>query len=119
MGIDEIADEVTPEQTAKLASILETKWTRLVEDSNKLREELDAARIAGDILQKDADYWHARALAAELRGDKHWADMDFMLQQWHKLSAQCAEVNRTIKRGVLGELPAPETPPGVVVFNRN
>jgi hypothetical protein len=113
-------EEITNDETAKVAGILETKWARMVDDNNKLQEELEAAKLAADILQKDADYWHARALAAEARGDKHWADMDFMLQQWNKLRAQCLEVDKTIKRGIL---PLPESelvekPPSVVVFNR-
>lgn len=116
-------DEVTPEETGKIAGILETKWTRMVDDNDKLREELEAVRIAADILQKDTDYWHERALRAEARGDKFWADMDFMLQQWNKFRAQCFEVDRVIKKGVLGQeaLPAPadDPPPSVVVFNRN
>jgi len=114
-------DSVTPEETGKIAGILEAKWGRMVDDNNKLTEELEAARVANDILQKDIDYWHDRALRAEARGDKFWADMDFMLQQWNKLRAQCVEVDRTIKRGILGTeaLPPPDDPPPkVVVFNR-
>lgn len=111
--------EITPEETGKIAGILETKWARMVDDLNKTKEELEAARVAADILQRDADYWHDRALKAEARGDKHWADMDFMLQTWNKLGAMYIEVNKTIKKGVLGELPSPEDkPPSVVVFNR-
>jgi hypothetical protein len=116
-------EAINNEDTAKVAGILEAKWSRMVDDNNKLTEELDAARVAADILQKDCDYWHDRALRAEARGDKFWADMDFMLQQWNKLRAQCAEVDRTVKRGILGqfELPAPidDPPPSAVVFNRN
>jgi hypothetical protein len=97
-------ESVTNEETGKIAGILETKWARMVNDKNKVEEALEAANVARDILQKDCDYWHERALAAEARGDKFWAEMDFMLQQWNKLQAQCMEVDRTIKRGLL---PAP------------
>ncbi len=115
------AEEITNDETQKVAGILETKWARMVDDNNKQREELEAARVANDILQKDTDYWHDRALRAEARGDKFWADMDFMLQQWNKLRAQCFEVDRTIKRGILqaDALPPPDDPlPSVVAFNR-
>ncbi len=118
-------DDITSDETRKIAGILETKWERLVDDNNKLREELEAARVANDILQKDTDYWHDRALRAEARGDKFWADMDFMLQQWNKLRAQCFEVDRTIKRGILqadttgGYITPPnDPPPSVAAFNR-
>lgn len=117
-----IAD-VTPEETGKIAGILETKWARMVADNLQLKEELEAQTVRADIVQKDCDYWHDRCLAAESRGDKFWADMDFMLQQWNKLRAQCVEVDRTIKRGILTPpeaLPSPDDPPpSVVVFNRN
>jgi hypothetical protein len=115
-------DSITNDETGKLAGILETKWTRMVDDNNKLDEELKAARLQTEIMQKDVDYWHDRALKAELRGDKYWAEMDFMLQQWNKLRAQCIEVDRTIKHGLLAkdELPLQsEKMPSVVVFNRN
>jgi len=115
-------EEITNAETQKVAGILETKWGRMVDDNNKLTEELAAQTVRGDIVQKDCDYWHARALQAEARGDKFWADMDFMLQQWNKLRAQCVEVDRTIKRGILTPpeaLPSPDDPPpSVVVFNR-
>jgi hypothetical protein len=116
-------EDITPEETGRIAGILETKWARMVNDTNKLREELEAARVAAEILQKDAGYWHDRALVAEARGDKHWADMDFMLQQWNKLRAQCIEVDRMIKRGILAPqtdtLASSDDPiPRVVVFNR-
>jgi len=114
-------ETVTNEETGRIAAILEAKWQRMVADYDKRGEELEAANTARDILQKDADYWHARALAAEARGDKFWADMDFMLQQWNKLRAMCFEVDKTIKKGVLGpgELPPPnDAPPSVVVVNR-
>ena len=120
MSLDEV--EITPQQTGKLAGILETKWDRMVADNTQLKEELEAQTVRADIVQKDCDYWHARALQAEARGDKFWADMDFMLQQWNKLRAQCVEVDRTIKRGILTSpeaLPAPDDPPpSAVVFNR-
>ena len=114
-------DGITNDETGKLAGILEAKWVRMVDDNNKLDEELKAARLQIDIMQKDVDYWHDRALKAETRGDKFWAEMDFMLQQWNKLRAQCIEVDRTIKRGLLAkdEQPQPnEKMPSVVVFNR-
>jgi hypothetical protein len=117
--------DITNDETGKIASILETKWARMVEDNHKLTEELESEKVARDILQKDADYWHSRALSAEARGDKYWAEMDFMKQQWNKLRAQCFEVDRTIERGVLGAkvtalaAPIDDPPPKVVVFNRD
>ena len=117
-------ESITNDETGKIAGILETKWTRMVDDHNKLKEELSAAHVRADILQADCDYWHKRALTAEARGDKHWADMDFMLKQWNKLRAQCIEVDRVVKQGILApqieKLAAPnDPPPSVVVFNRH
>jgi hypothetical protein len=96
--------EITNEETQKVAGILEAKWARMVSDNTQLKEELEAQTVRADIVQKDCDYWHARALEAEARGDHFWASMDFMQQQFNKMLAQCIEVDRTIKRGILTPL---------------
>lgn len=114
-------DEITVEETAKIAGILETKWNRLVTDHNKLKQELEAANLKSEMLQKDTEFWHQRALRAEARADQHWAEADFMAQEWERMLAQAMEVRSRIKSGILevAALPAPGGSTPSVVYEQN
>jgi hypothetical protein len=93
--------EITDEETAKIAGILEAKWARKVQDMQKLEKELKSVTIQLSSARKEAEYWHGRCLEAEERGDVHWASADYMQQQWDALFAQAFEVREAVKTGII------------------
>ena len=94
-------ENITDEETAKIAGILEAKWARKVADMQNLEEQLKSMTIREESARKEAMYWHERCLAAETRGDTHWASADYMQRQWDSLFAQASEVREAIATGII------------------
>lgn len=84
-------EEITTEETAKIAGILEAKWTQTDADKTRFKAEAELLRTALDIMTGDRDYWRGRAEAGERERDEARASEEYMLQQWLKINAIAAE----------------------------
>ena len=116
-------DEITSEETGKMAGILEAKWTQTDADKLRFKAEAESLRTALDIMTNDRDYWRHRAEVGELERDGSRESEEFMLQRWLAVEAIAQETKthvvgkRKIKPVAL-QSPANDPPPSVVVFNR-
>ncbi len=114
-------DEVTPEETGKIAGILETKWTQTYADKTRFKAEADSLRTALDVMTGDRDYWRHRAEAAERERDEARESEEYMHRQWQGVKAIAQETfAHRMARKPQEQLAPPENdpPPSVVVFNR-
>jgi hypothetical protein len=115
-------DEVTPEETGKIAGILEAKWTQTYEDKTRFKAEADSLRTALDVMTGDRDYWRRRAEEAERERDEARESEEYMHRQWQGVKAIAQETfNHRLARKQ-ERLPAPqedEPMPRAVIFNRN
>ena len=116
-------DEVTAEETSKIAGILETKWTQTYADKTRFKAEADSLRTALDVMTADRDYWRHRAEAGERERDEARESEEYMLRQWHGVYAIAGETKDHVlgrrTKTVEPNLPAIDKPPSVVVFNRD
>lgn len=85
------ADLVTDQEAAKLAGILEGKWTQTYQDKNRFKAEADSLRTALDVMSSDRDYWRQRAEAAELERDLARESEEYMHRQWQNVGAIAKE----------------------------
>jgi hypothetical protein len=115
-------NEITSEETAKIAGILETKWVQTDADKMRFKAEADSLRTALDVMTADRDYWRHRAEEAEKERDDAREGEEYMHRQWQGVAAIATEtMARRIERKAQKKLPPPkydDTPPSVVVFNR-
>ena len=118
-------DDVTPEETIKIAGILEQKVMQAYADKNKFKAEADSLRTALDVMTADRDYWRHRGEEAELERDEARESEEYMHRQWESVGAVAKETlehrnaRRKKPRPQLALMPEPEDkPPSVVVFNR-
>ena len=113
-------EDVTPEETIKIAGILEQKVMQAYADKNKFKAEADSLRTALDIMTGDRDYWRHRAEETEKERDDARESEEYMHRQWASVGVIAKEtLNRRIERQTQTKLPPPnDAPPSVVVFNR-
>jgi hypothetical protein len=116
-------EDVTPEETGKIAGILETKWAQTYADKTRFKAEADSLRTALDVMTADRDYWRHRAEESELERDEARESEEYMHRQWESVGAVAKETleHRNARR----KKPRPQLaltpddkPPSVVVFNR-
>jgi hypothetical protein len=101
-------NDVTPEETIKIAGILETKVMEAYGDKTRFKAEADSLRTALDIMTADRDYWRHRAEAAELERDESRQSEEFMYQQWDSVKAIAQETfARRMERKGQDKLPPP------------
>ena len=86
-------DDVTPEETIKIAGILEQKVTQAYADKNKFKSEADSLRTALDVMTGDRDYWRHRCEEAELERGKLVRQIEnaAMHRQWESVGAVAKE----------------------------
>ena len=112
-------DDVTPEETGKIAGILETKWTQTYADKTRFKAEADSLRTALDVMTGDRDYWRHRAEAAEAERDAARESEEYMHRQWQSVGAIAKETMLHRKERMSQDKPSPlDPPPKAVVFNR-
>ena len=110
-------EEVTAEETGKIAGILETKWAQMAADNSRLKAENSSLNTALDIMTQDRNYWRDRADHGERERDEARDECEFMMRQWQGVYAIAKE---TKNRHAAKRLAAPsDKPPSVVVFNRS
>jgi hypothetical protein len=85
------ADLVTDNEVAKLAGILEGKWTQTYQDRDRLKAEAGSLRTALGVMSNDRDYWRERAEAAELERDLARESEEYMHRQWQSVGAIAKE----------------------------
>jgi hypothetical protein len=83
--------DITPEETGKLAGILEAKWTQTYADRTRFKAEADSLRTGLDVMTADRDYWRHRAEAAELERDEARESEEYMHRQWQSVGAVARE----------------------------
>jgi hypothetical protein len=83
--------DITADETAKIAGILETKWTQTYADKTRFKAEADSLRTSLDVMTADRDYWRHRAEAAELDRDEARESEEYMHRQWQSVGAVARE----------------------------
>ena len=101
--IDEI--NITPEETAKIAGILETKWTQTFADMTRFKSEAESYRTALDVMTADRDYWRKRAEDSERERDEARESEEYMHRQWQGVVAIGQE---TVRRRGMYPFPPPK-----------
>lgn len=84
-------EEITTEETAKIAGILETKWMQTDADKLRFKAEAESFRTALDVMTGDRDYWRHRAESAELERDEARESEEYMHRQWQGVGAIARE----------------------------
>jgi len=119
-------DDITADETGKIAGILETKWAQTYADKTRFKAEADSLRTALDVMTADRDYWRHRAEEAELERDEARESEEYMHRQWESVGAVAKETlehrntRKKRPRPQLALTPEPDDkPPSVVVFNRS
>lgn len=113
-------DDVTAEETGKIAGILETKWTQTYADKTRFKAEADSLRTALDVMTGDRDYWRHRVEEAERERDDARESEEYMYRQWQGVGVIAKEtMARRLERQQEQLSPPDDPPPSVVVFNRN
>jgi|HubBroStandDraft_4_1064222.scaffolds.fasta_scaffold00027_15 hypothetical protein len=116
-------EDVTPEETVKIAGILETKVAQAFADRAQFKAEAESLRVALDAMAMERDYWRNRTEESERDRDEHGECEEFMHKQWESVAAIAKETiarrterrRKQVRLAALGDDP----PPSVVVFNRN
>ena len=121
-------DAITPEDTIKIAGILDTKVTQAYEDLARFKAEAASLRVSLDAMTVERDYWRNRSEETERDRDEYGEAEEFMARQWETVLATAketmarrAERRRTQDNRLAGTQPAAlssEKMPSVVVFNR-
>jgi hypothetical protein len=91
MELEMSIDDVTPEETVRIAGILEQKVTQAYADKNKFKAEADSLRTALDVMTADRDYWRHRGEEAELERDEARESEEYMHRQWENVGAVARE----------------------------
>src|ERR1700726_576106 len=84
-------DEITSEETGKIAGILETKLAQTYADKTRFKAEADSLRTALDVMTADRDYWRHRAEESELERDEARESEEYMHRQWENVGAVAKE----------------------------
>ena len=92
-------DEVTPEETGKIAGILETKWAEMAADNTRLKAENKALNHSLEIMTQDRNYWRERGEAGERERDEARDHSEFMIRQWQGVQAIARETLEREKSG--------------------
>ena len=115
-------DEVTPEETVKIAGILETKVAQAFADRASFKAESASLRVALDAMTIERDYWRNRTEESERNRDEYGESEEYMNSQWESVAAIAKETvaRRAERRRRQARLAPPpdDKPPSVVVFNR-
>lgn len=83
--------EVTTEETAKIAGVLEGKWIEMAADNTRLKAENKALNHSLEIMTQDRNYWRERGEAAERDRDEARDHSEFMIRQWQGVRAIAVE----------------------------
>src|ERR1700722_18088627 len=116
-------DDITADETGKIAGILEQKVTQAYADKNKFKAEADSLRTALDVMTADRDYWRHRGEEAELERDEARESEEYMHRQWESVGAVAKETlehrnaRKKKPRPQLALAATDDPPPSVVVFN--
>ena len=100
---DEI--NITPEETAKIAGILETKWTQTYSDMTKWKAEAESKATELDVMTADRNYWRKRAEDSERERDEARESEEYMHRQWQGVVAIGQE---TVRRRGMYPFPPPK-----------
>ena len=116
--------DVTPEETVKIAGILETKVAQAFSDRAQFKAEAESLRVALDAMTIERDYWRNRTEESERDRDEHGECEEFMHKQWESVAAIAKETmarraDRRRRKQTRLAPPADDPPPSVVVFNRS
>ena len=116
-------EDVTPEETVKIAGILETKVGQVYADLARFKAEAESLRVSLDAMTIERDYWRNRTEESERDRDEHGESEEFMHRQWESVAAIAKETmaRRADRRRKQTRLAPPpeEKPPKIVVFNRD
>ena len=115
-------EEITADETIKIAGILETKVAQVYKDRDSFKAEAESLRVSLDAMTIERDYWRNRTEESERDRDDHGESEEFMHRQWESVAAIARETlaRRAERRKNHVRLAPPldEKPPSVVVFNR-
>jgi len=92
-------DDVTAEETGKIAGILETKWTEMSSDNTRLTAENESLNVSLDLMTQDRNYWRERAETRERERDRARTEREYMLQQWLGVIAIAEETKNEVLSG--------------------
>lgn len=84
-------NDITSDEVAKIAGILETKWTQTDADKTRFKAEAESLRTALDVMTADRDYWRHRAEDSELERDEARESEEYMHRQWESVGAVAKE----------------------------
>jgi hypothetical protein len=121
-------NEITAEETGKIAGILEIKWADMLARNTRLTAENESLSLSLDLMTVDRNQWRSDAEQLRRERDTERDNNEFMLRQWQNIYALAEET----KTRVLGDrvksqfapnrteaLAHDDPPPKVVVFNRD
>jgi hypothetical protein len=92
-------NDVTSEETGKIAGILETKWTEMSSDNTRLTAENESLNVSLDLMTQDRNYWRERAETRERERDRARTEREYMLQQWLGVIAIAEETKAEVLSG--------------------
>jgi hypothetical protein len=116
-------DNISSEEMEKLGTIFGQGYAQLRADFTRVTAENQAVSNTVTIVTKDRDYWRERASNAEIDRDAAQDLCEFLIRQWEGVISHSEETRSrwTQWRTKLvkpDQLPPPDKPPSVVVFNR-
>jgi len=122
-------EEITAEETGKIAGILEQKWSDMFSRNNRLTAENQSLNLSLDLMTQDRNHWRDEAEQLRRDRDDERDKNEFMLRQWQGVYAIAEETKARvisdrsnqnvapfIKPGTV--LSSTDTPPKAVTFNR-